>query len=134
MGCQITAIEDDQGWLNAVCQALLDSGVSSHVQLHYVPFDFEHPADFETSSYLSALTGSHWDVVIIDGQDKTFRERVTCFRHAEPLMAPGSIILVDDFWRYEDELLASHSAHFVKVFESVGPCRIGVTSTAMFFY
>jgi subfamily B ATP-binding cassette protein MsbA len=71
--------------------------------------------------------------VIIDGQDKTFRDRITCFRQAEPLMQPGSIILVDDFWRYE-ELLISNSAQSVKVFESVGPCRIGVTSTAMFFY
>jgi hypothetical protein len=48
-------------------------------------------------------------------------------------MQPGSIILVDDFWRYE-ELLGSNRAQNVQVFESVGPCRIGVTSTAMFFY
>jgi hypothetical protein len=48
-------------------------------------------------------------------------------------MKAGCIILVDDFWRYE-ELLSSHSAQSVQVFESVGPCRIGVTSTAMFFY
>ena len=71
--------------------------------------------------------------MIIDGQDKTFRERITYFRWAEPLMKPGSIILVDDFWRYE-ELFGSNRAHNVQVFESVGPCRIGVTSTAMFFY
>ena len=72
-------------------------------------------------------------MVIIDGQDKTFRERITCFRQAEPLMQPGSIILVDDFWRY-GELLSSSRASQVQVFESLGPCRIGVTSTAMFFY
>lgn len=79
------------------------------------------------------MNAGDWDVVIIDGQDKSFRERITCFRQAEPLMKPGSIILVDDFWRYE-ELLASNCAQSVRVFESVGPCRIGVTSTAMFFY
>ena len=72
-------------------------------------------------------------MVIIDRQDKTFRERITFFHHADPLRKPGSIILVDDFWRYE-ELLTSHSAQSVQVFESVGLCRIGVTSTAMFFY
>ena len=101
--------------------------------LKHIPFDFDQPADFASSAYCQALSDSSYDVVIIDGQDKTFRERITCFRHAEPLMLPGSIILVDDFWRYE-ELITSNRAHNVQVFESVGPCRIGVTSTAMFFY
>lgn len=132
-GCQITAIEDEQAWLDSVQAALAAAGVADRVCLHHIPFNFDHPDNFASSSYCQALSGSQWDVVIIDGQDKTFRERITCFRHADPLMKPGSIILVDDFWRYE-ELLSSHSAKSVEVFESVGPCRIGVTSTAMFFY
>ena len=48
-------------------------------------------------------------------------------------MQPGSIILVDDFWSYT-ELLSSHSAKSVRVFELVGPFRIGMTSAAMFIY
>ena len=132
-GCQITAIEDDKAWLDAVQAALAAAGVADRVSLRHIPFKFDQPHNFASSSYCQALFGSQWDVVIIDGQDKTFRERITCFRQADPLMKPGSIILVDDFWRYQ-ELLSSHSAQSVQVFESVGPCRIGVTSTAMFFY
>jgi hypothetical protein len=132
-GCQITAIEDDLAWLDAVQVAVASAGVADQVRLRHIPFNFDHPTDFASSSYCQALSGSQWDLVIIDGQDKTFRERITCFYHADPLMKPDSIILVDDFWRYE-ELLTSHSAKSVQVFESVGPCRIGVTSTAMFFY
>jgi predicted O-methyltransferase YrrM len=132
-GCQITAIEDDQIWLDAVQAELAAAHVAHLATLHHRPFNFDQPHDFASSSYCQALSGYQWDVVIIDGQDKTFRERITCFHHADPLMKPGSIILVDDFWRYE-ELLNSHSALSVQVFESVGPCRIGVTSTAMFFY
>jgi hypothetical protein len=131
-GCQITAIEDDQIWLDAVQDELVAARVAHLVTLNHIPFNFVQPHDFANSSYCQALSGSQWDVVIIDGQDKTFRERITCFHRADPLMKPGSIILVDDFWRYE-ELLTSHSAQSVQVFESVGPCRIGVTSTAMFF-
>lgn len=101
--------------------------------LHYIPFNFDFSQDFATSSYCLPLTGSQWDVVIIDGQDKTFIDRITCFRQAEPLLQPGSIILVDNFWRYS-EALSSHSAKSVQVFESVEPSRIEVTSTAMFFY
>lgn len=131
--CQITAIEDDKAWLDAVQDELVAAGVAHQVTLHHIPFNFDQPHNFASSSYCQSLSSSQWDVVIIDGQDKTFRERITCFHHADPLMKPGSIILVDDFWRYE-ELLTSHSAQSVQVFESVGPCRIGVTSTAMFFY
>ena len=132
-GAQITAIEDDSAWMAAVQTALEKAGATQRVTMKYIPFDFDQAAHFASSAYCQALNDGSWDVVIIDGQDKTFRERITCFRQAEPLMQPGTIILVDDFWRYE-ELLGSNRARNVRVFESVGPCRIGVTSTAMFFY
>jgi len=41
--------------------------------------------------------------------------------------------LADDFWSYE-ELQSSNHAQNVRLFESIGPCRIGVISTTMFFY
>ena len=40
---------------------------------------------------------------------------------------------IDDFWRYE-KLLKNNKAKRIKFFESLGPCRIGVTSTAFFYY
>jgi hypothetical protein len=132
-GCSITAIEDDPDWLASVQKFLRKAEVLEFVSLRHVPFDFDHPEGFSESAYCLALQESDWDVVIIDGQDKTFRERITCFRHAEPLMRPGGIILLDDFWRYE-EMAAITRARYFKVFESVGPCRVGVTSKAMFFY
>ena len=133
MGCEITAIEDDALWLDAVQTALRNAGATDRVQLRHVPCNFDDTEAFSSSDYCLALDNREWDVVIIDGQDKTFKERLTCFRQAEPLTKPGSIILVDDFWRYE-ELLGRHRAQSVRVHESVGPCRIGVTCTAMFFY
>ena len=133
MGCQITAIEDDISWLNTLNSHLLNEGLAHRVNIFHHPFNFAEPADFESSSYLRALSDSAYDVIIIDGQDATFRERLTCFRYAEQFMMAGGIILLDDFWRYES-LLTSNSAQEVRVFESVGPCRIGVTSTALFHY
>jgi predicted O-methyltransferase YrrM len=132
-GAQLTAIEYDSVWMAAVQTALQKAGVADLVSMRYIPFDFDQPAHFASSAYCQAISDISWDVVIIDGQDKSFRERITCFRQAEPLMQPGSIILVDDFWRYR-ELLSSNRAKNVQVLESVGPCRVGVTSTAMFFY
>ena len=72
-------------------------------------------------------------MVIIDGQDWSFQERISCFRRVEPRMKPGSLIILDDFWRYE-ELLDSNRSKSFEVYESVGPARIGVTSTGFFFY
>ena len=132
-GSQITAIEDDMLWHSMLSKRLRDEGIANRVSLNYHPFNFFEPESFLDSAYLRALSTSVYDVIIIDGQDVTFKERLTCFRHAEKFMEAGGIILLDDFWRYES-LLASHSAKQVQVFESVGPCRIGVTSTALFYY
>ena len=126
----ITSVEDDKKWLEMVSNHVKQS---SNVTLRYEPFNFKAPEGFQNSSYLHAVDSGIWDVVIIDGQDWTFKERLTCFHHAEPKMQPGGIIIVDDFWRYE-ELLANNQAKQIEVFESVGPCRIGVTSTAFFYY
>jgi hypothetical protein len=46
---------------------------------------------------------------------------------------PGGIIAVDDSWRYV-QLRHSSNAKRVEVFESVGPARLGITSTDIFFY
>jgi hypothetical protein len=43
------------------------------------------------------------------------------------------MIVVDDSWRYP-ELRAKNRAKRFSVFQSVGPCRPGVTSTDVFFY
>lgn len=125
------AVEDDVKWLgllkNYCSQELLGK-----INFIEAPFNFKNPKDFESSKYLNALKQSH-DIVIIDGQDHTFNERITCFHHAEKFARPGNLIVVDDFWRYE-HLLDSNHARSVVVHESVGPCRYGVTSTAFFSY
>ena len=128
----IVSVEDDEEW-KAVVQDRLACENISNVNILFHPFDFKNPVDFESSEYICAVDSGEWDVVIIDGQDWTFKERLKCFRKVEPKMKSGSIIILDDFWRYED-LLKSNRAKSVEVYESVGPSRIGVTSTAFFMY
>jgi hypothetical protein len=128
----IVSVEDHPGWA-AVVQKRLSKAEFANVEIRLRPFDFTNPVDFEKSSYIAAVDEAPWDIVIIDGQDWTFNERIACFRRVEPNMKRNSVIIVDDFWRYE-QLLGSNRASSVEVFESVGPCRLGVTSTAFFFY
>lgn len=129
----ITSVEDSEGWLKIVQDRLTKKQISN-TKLIFSHFDFDHPEDFSKSNYLASYEGhEQYDVVVIDGQDKSFRERITCFRHVEPTIKNGGVIVVDDWWRYT-ELLGSNRAKSIKVFESVGPCRYGVTSTAFFHY
>lgn len=128
----ILCVEDHREWLECVAERLATLHLTN-VELLYKPFDFRHPVDFEHSAYVSAVDSGSWDVIIIDGQDWTFNERLSCFRHVEPRVGPGSVVVVDDFWRYE-KLLDENHAKQVEVYESVGPARLGVTSTAFFLY
>lgn len=129
----ITSVEDNKEWLKIVEDRIKKKSINN-VSLMFRHFDFNHPKNFAESDYMRAYDSSkQYDVVIIDGQDQTFRERIECFKYVEPSIKEGGVIVVDDWWRYV-ELLESNRAKSVKVFESVGPCRYGVTSTAFFHY
>lgn len=132
MAHSIVAVEDARAWAKMV-QSKIEDKKLENITLIEEPFDFDNPEDFEVSGYLHALDKSIYDIIIIDGQNITFTARPICFYHAEKFVREGTMIVVDDFWRYES-LLNKNRAKGVKVFESVGPCRFGVTSTAVFFY
>ena len=129
---QIVCVENDADWM-AIVKDRLEKMNILNVDIKFRPFDFQKTVNFELSEYIKVVDSSSWDVVIIDGQDWSFNARLTCFQRVEPNMTEGSIIIVDDFWRYET-LLNSNRAKSVEIYESVGPSRIGVTSTAFFFY
>lgn len=129
----ITSVEDDENWARLVMDRLRRNNIDN-VEIKIKPFDFKSESSkFCDSEYLKSVDEGEYDIVIIDGQDWTFKERIKCFRYVEPRMKEGQYIVVDDFWRYND-LLQSNRAKEVTVFESVGACRIGVTSTAVFSY
>ena len=129
----VTSVEDNEDWLKIV-KAKADDESLFNISLIYHYFDFDHPTSFNSSEYLRSYDGSkEYDVVIIDGQVQTFRERIECFKYVEPTLKAGGIIVVDDWWRYV-ELLDCKRAKQIKIFESVGPCRYGITSTAFFHY
>ena len=129
---KIVAVEDDKDWFHIVEDRLNKLNITN-VEIFLSPFDFRKPENFLESAYLHSVDVDNFDIIIIDGQDWSFQERIKCFRYVEPKMKEGQCIVVDDFWRYE-ELHHNNKAKSVKVFESVGPCRFGVTSTAVFTY
>jgi len=126
------SVEDNSEWHERVCRALNQKQISNvNIQLH--PFDFKNPVGFENSAYLNAMPDQQFDVIVIDGSEEWTQVRPTCFELAEKHIRKGGIIVLDDSWRYPD-LRASHRAKDLQIFQSVGPCRLGVTSTDIFFY
>lgn len=128
----VTSVEDDASWYSVV-DSVIASRALGNVELLMRPFDFHKPVGFEQSEYVTSLGGKNFDIIVIDGQDWKATERPVCFKRAEQHVKPGGIIVVDDSWRYP-QLRTSSSAKSVRTFESVGPCRVGVTSTDVYQY
>jgi len=128
----VHSIEDNPEWHQRVSQRLEEKNVSN-VTLRLCPFDFKNPAGFESSEYLHAIPNEQFDVIVIDGSEEWTQVRPVCFRKAEERVQPGGIIVVDDSWRYPRLRIENHG-RTQRIFQSVGPCRPGVTSTDVFFY
>ena len=126
------SIEDNPEWYQRVCRQLNDKKITN-VNIQLRPFDFKNPVGFESSDYLRAIPKQLFDVIVIDGSEEWTQVRPICFQYAEQFVRKDGIIVVDDSWRYP-ALRTSHHAKKVEIFQSVGPCRFGVTSTDVFFY
>jgi precorrin-6B methylase 2 len=128
----VVSIEDNPRWFEMVRERVNKLELNN-VELKLCPFDFKNPVGFEKSDYLHALPKKKFDIIVIDGTEEWHQVRPICFEHAEKFIKPGGMIVVDDSWRYPS-LRNHHHARSHKIFQSVGPCRPGVTSTDVFFY
>lgn len=128
----VYAIEDNPKWHELVNTRVLQKGLRN-VIVKLCPYDFKTPVDFEKSEYLNAMPDFLFDVIVVDGSEEWTQVRPVCFAKAEQHIKPGGIIVVDDSWRYQG-LRQNNKARRHEVFQSVGPCRPGVTSTDIFFY
>ena len=128
----VHAVEDNREWYERVTRRLNEKWIIN-VRMTFCPFDFKDPIGFEKSDYLHALPEEPQDVISIDSSEEWIQVRPTCFRFAEKRIKPGGIIVLDDSWRYPD-VRKKNNAKRVQTFQSVGPCRPGVTSTDVFFY
>jgi len=128
----VISIEDNARWYDLVSRRLEEKSIQN-VTLRLYPFDFKNPTGFENSAYLHALPEEKFDVIVVDGSEEWHHVRPVCFEKAERRIKEGGIIVVDDSWRYP-RLRQQNHARRCRVFQSVGPCRPGVTSTDVFFY
>jgi len=128
----VFSIENDPAWFDRVNAELAAKSLrNATVCLH--PFDFKDTAGFEDSAYLHAIPDEQFDVIVVDGMEEWDQVRPICFAKAENHIKAGGIIIIDDSWRYSEPRQRNRARKY-QVFESLGPCRPGVTSTDVFFY
>ncbi len=128
----VVSVEDNVKWFEWVSRRLEQQALAN-VSLRLCEFNFKEPTGFEQSAYLQAIPDEKFDIVVIDGSEEWTHVRPVCFEKAESRVKEGGIIIVDDSWRYPALRQTNHAKRF-KIFQSVGPCRPGVTSTDVFFY
>ena len=134
---ELTTIEHGPDWFEQV-GAIINEQEIGNSQLLQRETNLENEKSFLASPYATALQSTH-DVIVIDGEDhfgpeSRWSARESCFYLAEKWVSKdGGLIVVDDSWRYP-ALRQKTNAQKMVVHESIGPCRIGVTSTDFHYY
>lgn len=128
----VACVEDSEEWADLVRKEA-DKRALNNVEVLVRPFDFKKCENFSESSYIAALSGRVYDIVVVDGQEASVQVRPDCFWKAESFIKPEGLIVLDDSWRYP-QVKARNKARLWKEFKGVGCCRRGVTSTCLFYY
>ena len=134
---ELTTIEHDPDWFEQV-GAIINEQEIGNSQLLQRETNLENEKRFLASPYATALQSKH-DVIVIDGEDhfgpeSRWSARESCFYLAEKWVSKdGGLIVVDDSWRYP-ALRQKTNARKMVVHESIGPCRVGVTTTDFHYY
>jgi predicted O-methyltransferase YrrM len=128
----VRTIEASTDWAARIHDHLA-KGRLSNVSVEFHPQDPNDPAQCDAMLGAVAASGEKYDVILVDGYEEDIPLRPRCFHRAQDLVAPGGVILMDDSWRHP-VLRKESRATRVRVLQSIGPCRRGVTSTDVHEY
>lgn len=132
----VLSVENDALWHSRVT-ALASERRLANLRCELHPVDTSRPSDYPSLSYFTALRPLAYDVIVVDGYCDYENAQHGLLRHLafdralDCVRRPGGIIVVDDYWMFP-EMAARAPLARLKIFESPGPCRYGVTSTAVF--
>ena len=132
----VRSVENHALWHARVKKKLMDLNLDNvSCELH--EFGDAEAHLYRELPYFAAMGPGPFDVVVVDGFcGFTTAEYGLLRPHSFELSLlavrrPGGLIVVDDYWMFPDLQSRAPEAK-LHVFESTGPCRYGVTSTAVF--
>jgi hypothetical protein len=131
----VLSVENDPAWHQLVTGFAQQRKLANLTcELHLLQDD--QLATFQASTFCRRVTSGLWDVIIIDchcgfQSGRYGITRPTAFAASLPQVNHGGFLILDDSWMYP-ELLAPRAGWIIKEYIGTGPCRYGVTSTAVF--
>lgn len=132
---RVLTMESHPDWHQTLTTALSQKHlVNVTCELH--PISGDEETRFANDRFFLRVREQLWDVILIDcycGYSKTQYglTRPYAFELAQNQLKPGGIIVLDDSWMFP-ELVAAKPGWHITDHIGPGPCRYGVTSTAVF--
>jgi predicted O-methyltransferase YrrM len=132
---QVVCVENDANWHRRVQEQVCRADLTNvDCQLH--SFGDLEAANYKSLSYFDSLESGRFDLIVVDGfcgfgTGQHGKLRPYAFAQACAAVKRPGIVVLDDFWMFPEVLLMGNTA-IHDVFQGVGPCRYGVTSTAVF--
>ncbi|MDI1249717.1 MAG: hypothetical protein PSV13_12705 [Lacunisphaera sp.] len=130
----VLTVESHPDWHRSLVATLQARGLAKAVcELH--PISSDDPAQSGHGAFFHRIRAQTWDIILIDcycgfSHSRYGQLRPFAFEHAVQQLKPGGIIVLDDSWMFP-ELLGPRPGWVVTDYVSPGPCRYGITSTAI---
>ncbi|HVT73114.1 MAG TPA: hypothetical protein VHD61_08255, partial [Lacunisphaera sp.] len=133
---QVTCVESHPEW-HATVTELARQRHYNNLTCLLEPMGNGVGADYADHSFFRPILQEHWDLILVDsfcafetgGLGGALRPHA--FSLAVRQLKPGGMIVLDDSWLYP-ELLRPRVGWQIEDCVGVGPCRYGVSSTAVF--
>ena len=131
----VVCVENDAAWHTKVQEHLQRSGLTNvDCQLH--AFGDAEAGHFEALPYFHALEAGRFNLIVVDGfcgfgTGRYGKLRPHAFARACAAVKRPGMVVLDDYWMFPEAPSLAGGVE-PEVFEGVGPCRYGVTSTAVF--
>jgi predicted O-methyltransferase YrrM len=136
-GASVRTVENSVAWAGRIQARVTEEGLheSRRFDLELVEIP-EHPGPAHrelSSTYVRALGGGPWDLVLVDGADGSLNLRMECLQQARETVNSHGFVVLDDAWRKGYETAPSIMSGFRRqIFQGVGPSRPGVTRTDVY--
>jgi len=133
---RVLSVESHAAWVEQTRIALRRREITNvELQYHSLEGDL---TDFQTSTFFRAVKVQLWDMIVIDcflgfgtGGKAKGMLRPFAFETALNQVKPGGLLVLDDSWMFP-ELHTPPAGWSMQDFVGLGPCRWGVTSTAIY--
>ena len=142
-GCDVTTVESSAEWKQAIEAAVrADQGLpgGGALQVRLIPAETRDPK--AVRDYIRAVhDGAPWDIVLVDGLEEEYLNRIDCIKEVAAggasgsgVLREGGMVILDDAWRTQYRVVPDLLKGWRRLrFRSLGPARLGVTQTDVYF-